>query len=210
MEAETAGYKWRPFALVMTAVIIIETSAPALSADKLAAAGIARTLDTAVILIAALLLRGSASLPGIIPPAFRTGLMRGALWSGGFGFAAALAGALFFAAGLDPFELIRVDMPGAPARVLVFVAVAGIISPLAEELIFRGAVFGVLRRYGAIAAVAGSSIVFAAAHHGTGLPITQTVGGFVFALSYEIEKNLVVPLVIHVSGNLALFALGLV
>lgn len=209
MEAETAGYKWRPFALVMAAVIIIETSVPAIVSDKLAAGGVARTLDAAVILIAALLLRSSASLPGIIPPAFRTGFMRGALWACGFGIAASLAGALFYAAGLDPFEMIRVDMPATPARAIAFFAVAGVISPLAEELVFRGAVFGVLRRYGALSAIAGSSLVFSAAHHATGLQVTHAVGGLVFALSYEIERNLVVPLVIHVSGNLALLALGL-
>jgi membrane protease YdiL (CAAX protease family) len=35
------------------------------------------------------------------------------------------------------------------------------------------------------------------------------VGGVVFALAYEKEKNLLVPIVIHISGNLAIFALSL-
>ncbi|MFO7929967.1 MAG: CPBP family intramembrane glutamic endopeptidase [Thermodesulfobacteriota bacterium] len=208
METETAVYELKPFALVLAAVIAIEICAASLFADPLAAAAIARTLDAAVMMAAAFFLRKSADLPGISPAAVWPGAVRGILWSAGFGCAAAAAGAVLYAAGFDPLAMIRVDLPGSPARLLLFVAVGGIVSPFAEELIFRGAVFGVLRRYGALAAVAGSSIVFAAAHHGTGLPVTQTVGGVVFALSYEIEKNLLVPVAIHISGNLALFALG--
>ena len=31
-----------------------------------------------------------------------------------------------------------------------------------------------------------------------------------FELAYEVEKNLVVPVTIHVSGNMAIFALSLI
>ncbi|MFW6333946.1 MAG: CPBP family intramembrane glutamic endopeptidase [Desulfosalsimonas sp.] len=208
METETAVYELKPFAMVLGAVIAIEICAAALFEDPLAAAAIARTLDAAVLMAAAFGLSKSAGLPGISPPAVWQGAVRGILWSAGFGCAAAAAGAVLYSTGFEPLKMISVDLPGSPTRLLVFIAVGGIVSPFAEELIFRGAVFGVLRRYGALAAVAGSSIVFAAAHHGTGLPVTQTVGGVVFALAYEIEKNLLVPVAIHISGNLALFALG--
>jgi hypothetical protein len=39
------------------------------------------------------------------------------------------------------------------------------------------------------------------------IPIPQIVGGLLFALSYEVEKNLMVPIIIHMSGNLAIFSL---
>ena len=40
-------------------------------------------------------------------------------------------------------------------------------------------------------------------------PVTQIVGGVVFCLAYEKEKSLLVPIVIHMLGNAALFTLGL-
>ena len=39
------------------------------------------------------------------------------------------------------------------------------------------------------------------------LPLTQIVGGIVFAIAYEKEKNLMVPVTIHCLGNLAIFSL---
>jgi hypothetical protein len=36
------------------------------------------------------------------------------------------------------------------------------------------------------------------------------VGGIVFAVAYELEGNLMVPITIHVLGNTAIFALSLV
>jgi membrane protease YdiL (CAAX protease family) len=56
----------------------------------------------------------------------------------------------------------------------------------------------------------GSSIIFLLAHFSNGgIAVTQAVGGLVFAFAYEMEKNIIVPVVIHVLGNLALFATGL-
>jgi hypothetical protein len=44
---------------------------------------------------------------------------------------------------------------------------------------------------------------------GLALPITQLIGGILFAVAYEIEKNLLVPITIHCLGNLAIFILSL-
>jgi membrane protease YdiL (CAAX protease family) len=35
------------------------------------------------------------------------------------------------------------------------------------------------------------------------------VGGIVFAVAYEVEGSLMVPITIHVLGNMAIFALSL-
>ncbi|MBW2341949.1 MAG: CPBP family intramembrane metalloprotease [Deltaproteobacteria bacterium] len=40
---------------------------------------------------------------------------------------------------------------------------------------------------------------------GWGIPLPQVVGGIVFAVAYEIEGSLMVPITIHVLGNLAIF-----
>jgi membrane protease YdiL (CAAX protease family) len=42
-----------------------------------------------------------------------------------------------------------------------------------------------------------------------GFPLTQLVGGILFALSYEYSGNLMVPITIHATGNLAIFTLSL-
>jgi hypothetical protein len=36
------------------------------------------------------------------------------------------------------------------------------------------------------------------------------IGGILFAVAYELEKNLLVPIIIHVLGNLAIFVLALI
>jgi membrane protease YdiL (CAAX protease family) len=53
-----------------------------------------------------------------------------------------------------------------------------------------------------------STAVFAAFHL-PGIPVTQIVGGIVFAVAYHTGKSLMVPIVIHVLGNLAIFSLSL-
>jgi hypothetical protein len=40
-------------------------------------------------------------------------------------------------------------------------------------------------------------------------PITQVVGGIVFAVAYEVEDSLMVPIIIHVLGNMAIFLISL-
>ena len=42
------------------------------------------------------------------------------------------------------------------------------------------------------------------------IPIPQVVGGIVFAVAYEIEGSLMVPITIHAQGNLAIFTLSLI
>ena len=88
--------------------------------------------------------------------------------------------------------------------------VGGIISPVAEEIFFRGMLYGYFRRWGIWAALLLSTVVFVMAHaifHR--VPLPQIVGGILFALAYEKEKNLMVPMTIHVLGNLAIFAIAL-
>ena len=50
---------------------------------------------------------------------------------------------------------------------------------------------------------------FVAMHLPAGLPVTQVVGGLVFALAYEYSGSLLAPILIHALGNLAIFSLAL-
>jgi hypothetical protein len=92
---------------------------------------------------------------------------------------------------------------------VLFFVVGGLIAPVAEEIFFRGIVYGFLRRWGFAVALIGSTLLFAWVHPGAGVPITQIIGGLVFAAAYEIEGNLAVPITIHVLGNTAIFGLSL-
>ena len=143
---------------------------------------------------------------------WRQGLKSGLLWSAGFAAAAALAGAAGLAAGIDLMAYLRTPPPAHAGDRAPMVLVAGLVGPVAEEVYFRGVIYGFFRRWGVAAAVAASAILFAAAHTaGTGqIPVTQIVGALVFAAAYEITGSLITPMTIHVLGNLALMGLSLV
>lgn len=44
---------------------------------------------------------------------------------------------------------------------------------------------------------------------GFGFPMPQITGGILFAMAYEKEENLIVPITIHILGNIAIFSLAL-
>ena len=147
---------------------------------------------------------------GLVPDTFRRGLFRGALWSILFAALASLFFAGCYIAGINPIALFRVPLPETGSGIVSYFLVGAALAPIAEEIYFRGIIYGYLRRWDPVVAVVGSTLLFVAAHPNLQqLPITQIVGGIVFAISYEVEKNLMVPIFIHTTGNLALFSLSL-
>jgi hypothetical protein len=85
------------------------------------------------------------------------------------------------------------------------------VAPIAEEVFFRGILYGFLRRWGVLLALILTTAIFVLAHPVfPGIPVTQMVGGIIFALAYEIEGNLMAPITIHVLGNMAIFTLSLI
>ena len=153
---------------------------------------------------------GAAEL-GIAKP--RRGSFR---WFAGFALLAGVGylglGLLFLAAvrlGLLPFT-VRQDIAlksvaangGVFAMLLAFLVAA----PLTEELVFRGVLYPALRtRLGTGWAVLVSAVIFAAIHPlwrwTFFLPVSQFLGGLIFAWSYEKTRTLVYPVVFHVIGN---------
>ena len=193
-------------------VVLIEASmaqvAPWLHLARLWMLCITRTIQLAAVLALFAQMSNDWQALGLASGTWRKGLKRGLIWSGGF---AIIAGLLFiglFIAGQNPFLIIRTRLPSAPTQQVLFFGVGGIIAPITEEVIFRGLVFGYLRRWGFTAALLISTALFAVMHLPT-LPATQIVGGMVFAIAYHIEGSLIVPIVIHMLGNLAIFTLSL-
>jgi membrane protease YdiL (CAAX protease family) len=88
--------------------------------------------------------------------------------------------------------------------------VGSVIGPIAEEIFFRGVIYGFFRQWGAVIAIIFSTLIFVFTHPiGGSIPVTQFVGGIVFAIAYEKEQNLMVPITIHCLGNLAIFSLSI-
>lgn len=173
--------------------------------------GAVRLLQTGLIITIVLFREGGLSAIGLSLKGVLPGLRRGCIWSAGFGLITLLGFALILAIGLNPLTLIHTHLPAKSGDIGLFFLVGGLISPIAEEVFFRGVLYGFCRRWGAPAAVILSTFAFVLAHPiFPAIPVTQVVGGILFAVAYEIEKNLVVPITIHISGNMAIFALSLV
>jgi len=204
----------RLFLLSLAIVTALETGlgwlAPRFGLSPLWLVGVARMLEVCLLfLIFSWKGKGLASL-GLVHGRILFGTTRGFIWSGLFGLLAALVFALLHAAHLNPLSLLKTPLPSSTGGIVLFFIVGGLIAPFAEEVFFRGIVFGFLRRWGFTIALVGTTLLFASAHLGAGIPVTQVVGGLVFAVAYEKEKNLLVPVMIHVLGNTAIFTLSLI
>ncbi len=139
------------------------------------------------------------------------GLLAGLVWSAAFATVAVIAAAVaHYGFSVDPIAFVRAPIPRDLYGGVIFILVAGIVSPVAEEILFRGVLFSVLRRWGAVSAVFGTTLLFTAAHFHQGFPLIQCIGGLVFAVAMEKSRSLLTPLTIHILGNLAIYALSMV
>ncbi len=207
MDAKTIRYEPGPFVIAVGGIIALELFAGgAFAGDAIRATGLTRLMQAAFLLGLMFLFGNQAGIAGVSLAGIKRGVRRGLLWSAGFGCAAAVAGIVMAAAGINPIDMIGIRLPAEKSRLVMFFIVAAFIGPVAEELFFRGVVYGFLRRAGVAAAILGSSAVFIMAHSTGGIAVTHLVGALVFAVAYEYEKNITVPVTIHVLGNLALFS----
>ena len=202
------------FLLTLAAIILIEGAARLLIStglyDSMIVLGVTRVLETGIIVFCALLWGKGLPSIGLDRARIGHGISRGLIWSAGFALVVALASAVFYVAGINLLMLLKVRLPEKLSQILVFLLVGGIFGPIAEELFFRGMLYGFLRRWGVLVAIVVSTGAFVVAHPiSQGFPVPQAVGGIVFALAYEIEGSLMTPIVIHVLGNLALYGLSL-
>ena len=173
--------------------------------------GVARAVEGVLLLVIVSVWGKGLGSIGLAQDQILEGLKKGLIWSAAFGVCVLLGFAVLYAAGIDPLRLVRSDLPPNRQEMVLLFVVGGLVAPIAEEVFFRGIVYGFLRRWGVLVALAGSTAVFVLAHAiQSGIPLTQIVGGIVFAVAYEITGNLMVPITVHVLGNTAIFALSLV
>ena len=178
----------------------------------LAGVGLARLVEIGFLLALIKFRENRLSTIGLSSSQIYRGLKSGLIWAISFGAAAGVVLFISHLAGIKVTALFRMQLPSESSRLITFLLVGVLIGPVAEEIFFRGILYGFFRRWGIPAAVLLSTLLFVLPHsHSAGLaiPVTQLVGGILFAVAYEIEKNLLVPITIHSLGNLAIFILSL-
>ncbi len=108
-------------------------------------------------------------------------------------------------------DLVKAD----PGRIL---AITIVLAPLLEELMFRGGVFGLLRRWNRVLAYAMCMLVFGL-YHTWQYALSDTVfwvyllqylpAGYVLCRSYEKTESIWTPILLHMLNNgLSLLLLG--
>jgi uncharacterized protein len=206
-----------PFMASMGGVLAVEAGIRFLHLSPLLLIGFARCVEILVILLIFYVSKNGISAIGLSRHRMIRGIRNGLIWSAGFGVLASLGGLILFLWGMDPFALIHVGLPQTGFQRVMFFVIGGVIAPIAEEMFFRGVIYGHLKgvvfkklnRWGVLPALVISTALFVMAHQvGSGIPLPQLVGGVVFCLAYEIEKSLFTPIIIHSLGNLALFTLS--
>lgn len=82
----------------------------------------------------------------------------------------------------------------------------GVVSPLVEEVVFRGVVYNSLRRnLGILPAVLGSALLFGAIHGNIVQMLYGTLMGIVMAILYEKYGKLLAPILFHGAANVAIY-----
>ena len=179
--------------------------------DSLTGLGLARLVEIFFLLVVVTVREKGLSAIGLKASGIYRGFIKGLIWAVSFGLAAGVILFIIDLLGIKMRPLFQMQLPFGSRQLTAFFLVGAIIAPIAEEIFFRGILYGFFRKWGIPAAIILSTLLFVLSHSsGQTVPFTQIVGGILFAVAYEVEKNLLVPITIHILGNLAIFTLALV
>ena len=214
MSREKIPIHLRTAILSLGVIFLIEAGAkPLILAglqNNMALLGGMRLLEAVSLILLAMVSETGLSSIGLRKGTIIHGIRRGIFWSVCFGSAAALVFALFQVMGIFLLERVRVPMRPHLYGIALFFLVGGLIGPLAEEIFFRGIVYGYFRRWGRLTAILSSTFFFVIAHPALpAIPVIQIAGGLLFAVLYEMEGSLLVPLSVHILGNMAIYTISL-
>ena len=103
----------------------------------------------------------------------------------------------------DSQEIIQVfEHSKSIGERLPIILLAVVIAPVAEELAFRGYLYGVMRRYfGALPALVFTGVLFAIIHLNVPTLFPLFVLSCLFTVSYEVTGSLLVPMTMHALFN---------
>ena len=104
-----------------------------------------------------------------------------------------------FGMNTEPQEVLRLMMDhGAGTMRVYLIALAVVIAPVAEEILFRGIAFPVLARHaGPAFALVASAAVFSALHMNLAAAAPLFVFGLVLGLAYLYTGSLTVSIALH-------------
>jgi membrane protease YdiL (CAAX protease family) len=86
---------------------------------------------------------------------------------------------------------------------IAMLCIAGLVAPVVEELVFRGLLYRAWeRQWGWAASMLATSAVFAAYHP---VPFAAFIGSVIFVLVLRRTGSLWAPIIVHATGNLALW-----
>lgn len=214
---ETNEIKLGTLIISISGIAAVELAARMLISRNLLApltgVGLARLAEIVLLLTLIKLREKRLSIIGLSSTQIYRGFKSGLIWAISFGVAAGIVLFIIYLAGINVTTLFRMQLPSESNRFITFLLAGALIGPIAEEIFFRGILYGFFRRWGIPAAVILSTLLFVLSHsHTSGptIPVTQLIGGILFAVAYEIEKNLLVPITIHSLGNLAIFTLAFI
>lgn len=197
-------------AAVLMTEVLFRPAIAALFVSPLPVIGITRMAEIILLILIVVQFEKNAGAIGLTPGEMFSGFKKGLIWSACFGIAAIVLFVLLYLTGINALRMLYSPLPHPKLLVLLYLLVGGVIGPVAEEIFFRGILYGFFRQWGVYTAVALSTLLFVLPHlTGGNLPFTQIVGGVVFAIAYEREQSLLAPITIHCLGNLAIFSTGL-
>ncbi len=109
----------------------------------------------------------------------------------------------------DSYQQVAQDQYAAwfPLGLICF----GLIAPIAEELVFRGVVFGCVRRYMKLSAAMLVSAVLFALYHGNSVQgLYGAVMGFLMAYAYEYFGDFRMAVAVHILANVLSYVLSFI
>ena len=201
------------FIFILVSILVVEwlekVIIPRTLLDPMIILGAARLLQVILILLIVVIWGKGLETIGLDLQQIFFGIKKGLIWSFGFGILAFLAFLVLFLIGIDPLPMIKMPMNPSINQFIILICIGGILAPVAEEVFFRGVIYGFFRRWGLIVALIVSTLLFVVVHPmGQGIPVIQIVGGIIFAVAYEVEGSLMTPITIHALGNCSLFMIS--
>jgi len=179
--------------------------------SPIAAISITRSVQTVLLVIVLRLNTGWIELAGLSKQNLGKGIKTGIAWSAVFGCCVIITGLILYWTGINPLRLIQINIRFKGVDLFLFFLAGGLIAPVSEEIFFRGILYSILKKFGLVAALVSSTLIFAFFHSNTGVfPVVQIIGGLIFALSFEYSKSLAAPIIIHSLGNLAIFSISFI
>lgn len=108
----------------------------------------------------------------------------------------------------NPQEGLAGTSNGTALQFALVVVLGGLFVPFAEELLFRGVLYGWLRRWGVVLATVVSALVFGLFHVAPLIVIGAAVIGALNAVLYEKSGSIWPAVVAHAANNVLLFAIA--